>query len=117
MTNKQSIVKCFLVICILLAVVFTVFSIGWVPFLNSQVTRGAKRLAALTKENENSWKDIPGSNDITILHHNYLFSCVNMDDVIYRGQTPIFEQYGPYIYRETDDWTNVTYDQDLEVTG
>jgi hypothetical protein len=40
-----------------------------------------------------------------------------MDDVIYKGEKPIFEQYGPYIYRETDDWTNVSYDHDLEVTG
>lgn len=40
-----------------------------------------------------------------------------MDEVIYKGETPVFEQYGPYIYRETDNWTNVTYDQDLEVTG
>jgi hypothetical protein len=102
------------VIAVLLGVVFTVFSIGWVPMLSSLMDSGAKTSAALTQKNEIDWKDVPGD---TVRHDNYLFSCINKDEVIYGGETPVFEQYGPFIYKETEDWTNVKYDQELEVTG
>ena len=54
----------------------------------------------MTLNNEKTWKDIPGFFDINIHHDNYFFSVTNEDDVIYKGAKPIFEEYGPFIYRE-----------------
>ena len=64
-----------------------------------------------------SWKNIPGHFDINISHANFFFSCVNPDEVIYQGKKPIFEEFGPYTYREYDQFTNIQYGQQLKVTG
>lgn len=84
-----------------------VFACAWIPILKSLVIKGAKDGAALTLENEPDWKDIPGNFDIDINNNHYLFHCTNPDDVIYRGLKPEFEQYGPYIYREYDLYTDI----------
>ena len=42
---------------------------------------------------------------------------MNADNVTYKGDKPVFEQYGPYIYREYDSFTNITYEQQLPVHG
>ena len=62
-----------------------IFGIGcaWVSILDSLRDSGAKTSAALTEENELSWKNIPGHFDINISRANFFFSCVNPDEVIY----------------------------------
>jgi len=71
----------------------------------------------LTLNNEKTWKDIPGFFDINIHHDNYFYSVKNEDDVIYKGEKPIFEEYGPFIYREYQEFTNITYGIEENVTG
>lgn len=103
--------------CILIGIV--VFGIGcaWVSILDALRNSGAKQSAALTKDNESSWKGIPGHYDINITHKNYFYSCRNPDEVIYQGKRPIFEEFGPYSYREYQQFSNLQYDQTLNVTG
>ena len=69
------------------------------------------------EENEESWKGIPGHFDIDVARKNNFFSVKNPDEVIYQGKKPVFEQYGPYIYREYQVFEDVRYDQDLQITG
>ena len=52
-----------------------------------------------------------------ISNSHYFFSCINYDEVIYKGEKPIFEEYGPYIYQEFDTFTNITYNVTQPVTG
>lgn len=89
----------------------------WIPLLTKLTIKGAKDGAALTQANEKDWKDIPGNFDIDIHNDHYFFHCINPDDVIYKGAKPEFEQYGPYIYREYDIFTDVNYGQTLKVNG
>lgn len=63
------------------------------------------------------WKNIPGNYDLLISNSHYFFSCINPDNVIYKGERPIFEQYGPYIYQEFDTFTNIKYGVNEPVTG
>lgn len=37
--------------------------------------------------------------------------------MVYKGARPEFEEYGPYIYREYDTFSNIKYDQELEIPG
>ena len=81
------------------------------PFImQAMIKHGAKDGAALTSANENMWKGIPGNFDILIVKKNYVYNCTNRDDVIYKGSKPVVEEFGPYIYREYDDFTNLQYD-------
>ena len=37
--------------------------------------------------------------------------------MIYKGEPPVFEEFGPYYYQEYDYYENVTYDQSFTVPG
>ena len=52
-----------------------------------------------------------------ISNGHYFFNCSNADDVIYKGAKPVYEQYGPYLYKEYDVFTDVEYVDGLDVTG
>jgi hypothetical protein len=78
---------------------------------------GAKQASALTQENSDNWNGIPGKFDILIHNDHYFFHCLNPDDVIYKGLRPEFEQYGPYVYKEYDTYSDVIYEQQLPVNG
>jgi len=102
---------------IIIGVLLMVLACAWVPILKKLTISGAKDAAALTAENEKDWKNIPGNFDIDIHNDHYLFHCTNPDDVIYKGEKPQFEQYGPFIYREYDQYTDVSYGKTLKVNG
>ena len=102
--------KCCTCCGLLLGLVFMGFAISWIPLLKSQVLAGAKQAATLTVANDATWKDIPGHYGIDIANNHYFFNCINADDVMYKGVKPIFEQHGPYIYKEYDKFTDVVYD-------
>ena len=102
---------------IIVGIALMALACGWVPLLGSLVLSGAKEAAALTEANDATWKNIPGTYDINIANEHFFFHCLNADNVTYMGQKPQFEQYGPYIYREHDVFTDVKYDQDLTLTG
>ena len=109
--------KCCTITAFIFGFIFICLAAFWVAILNAVTHWGAKDGAALTKPNEQAWKDIPGHYDIDITHDNFFYNCTNADDVIYKGEKPIFEEYGPYIYREHEEFNNVKYDQTLNVTG
>jgi hypothetical protein len=67
----------------------------------------------LTQENEPDWKGIPGNNDIGIYWNMYFYNCTNPLDVTYKNAKPEFMEYGPYIYREFDNYTELVY-EDLD---
>ena len=85
-------------------------AIAWQPLMKKALVSGAKEAAALTKANDKTWKDIPGYYGIDIANKHYFFNCINFDDVMYSGAKPKFEQHGPYIYKEYDEFTDVVYD-------
>jgi len=87
-------------ISIFIGITIFIFGVSWISILEKLKISGAKDGASLTLNNEKTWKDIPGFFDINIHHDNYFFSVTNEDDVIYKGVKPIFEEYGPFIYRE-----------------
>ena len=39
-----------------------------------------------------------------------MYNCTNFDDVVYNGDAPEFMEFGPYVYREYDDYTVSKYD-------
>ena len=69
----------------------------------------AKKTAQLSYDNEPDWKGIPGQYDIDINWNHYLYNCTNLQDVIFKGNAPEFMEFGPYIYRESDEYADVTY--------
>ena len=77
------------------------------------LTSQAKKSAYLTKDNEKDWKDIPGSNDILIAWNQYFYNCTNAWDVTYKNAKPEFMEFGPYVYRESDTYSDLVY-QDLD---
>ena len=98
-----------------IGVVLFVLGCAWVPLLNKLVTIGAKQGAQLTKANEANWKGLPGHFDINLHNDHYFFHVLNADDVVYKGAKPQLEQFGPYIYREYDVFTDLKYDQDVKI--
>jgi hypothetical protein len=73
--------------------------------INSQ----AKKSAQLTQENEADWKDIPGAHDLGIYWNQYFYNCTNAYDVVYKAAKPAFKEFGPYIYRESDTYSDLQY--------
>lgn len=63
----------------------------------------------MTKENEKDWRNIPGSHDITINWNQYFYNCTNAHDVVYKNAEPEFMEYGPYVYREFDNYDDLDY--------
>jgi len=40
-----------------------------------------------------------------------MYNVTNFDDVVFRNAKPELMEFGPYIYREYDDYDNLTYTQ------
>jgi len=90
-------------------ILLIIFSCFTPTAMDSILTWQAKKSSQLTKENEDDWKDIPGSNDIGIYWRQYFYNCSNAEDVVYTGAKPEFEEFGPYTYREWDSYTDVSW--------
>mmetsp|Transcript_6498 Transcript_6498/g.4614 ORF Transcript_6498/g.4614 Transcript_6498/m.4614 type:complete len:122 (+) Transcript_6498:259-624(+) len=43
-----------------------------------------------------------------------MYNCTNIDDVIYKGESPEYQEFGPYTYREWDSMTDITYGEILD---
>ena len=102
---------CFLVTSLVLIVLCCFTPVTVNTFLISQ----AKTSAQLTQKNEKDWRGIPGSNDIGIYWKQYMYNCTNAWEVTYKNAKPEFMEFGPYIYRETDTYSDLVY-QDLDNT-
>ena len=90
--------------------VILLVSCGFVPkLLDNALEYGAKEAAYLTKANEADWKDIPGKNDIGIYWNQYMYNCTNAEEVVYTNAKAEFQEFGPFIYRESDTYTNLDY--------
>lgn len=88
---------------------------AFIPSIFEGIIEGAaKSGAALTQENETNWKGIPGAYDIELNWVHYLYQVTNHDDVIYSGASPEYKEFGPYTYREYDEFTELDYSQKLE---
>ena len=109
--------KCSTWTMLVIGITFVGLGCFWPTLLHTMTVSGAKEGAALTKKNEPAWKGIPGQFDILLHNDHYFFHVLNPDDVVYKGMKPQFEEFGPYIYREWDNYTDVKYDQTLEITG
>ena len=64
----------------------------------------------LTRENEQFWsKQLVGGGDIEIYRDHYLFTCTNVKDFMFSGAEPLFEEVGPFVYRENNTYSNQKY--------
>jgi CD36 family len=108
--KRSSKLKCCGIASLVIGVILVAFGIAWPFILKPLVVSGAKKGAALTSENANMWKGIPGHFDVLLERQTHVYNCINTDDVIYKGLKPIVEEWGPYIYREHDDYADVDYD-------
>lgn len=87
--------------CTLITGIVLVILAMFIPMIiNALTTSGIKKETALSPDNLNQWKDIPGELDVLVYRKFHLFNCTNKDDVIYKGARPVLEEYGPFIYRD-----------------
>lgn len=107
--RKSSKLKCCGITSLVIGLILLALGIAWTFIIGALVKSGAKKQAALTQSNEKNWRGIPGHFDLFIARKNYVFNCTNHDDVVYKGASPIVEEFGPYIYRETDDYADPKY--------
>ena len=77
-----------------------------------QVQKGTQ----LTEQNQDRWTNM-ASDDIGIYWNQYFYNCTNMMDVIYTNAKPQFQEFGPYVYRETSDYKDLVYAKDIEIDG
>lgn len=97
-------------ICFLVTAVILVISSAFVPkLMDTALLFGAKKSSQLTPENEKNWKDIPGNNDIGIYWNQYFYNCTNALNVVYKNEKPEFQEFGPYVYRESDTYSDLDY--------
>ena len=97
-------------ICFLVTGIILVITASFTPkVMDSLLLYGAKQSAQLNAKNEPTWKDIPGAQDIGIYWRQYFYNCTNAEDVIYRSKKPEFMEFGPYVYREFDNYDDLNY--------
>lgn len=85
---------------------------------NTIIVSQAKKSAQLTEANEPDWKDIPGAHDLGIYWNQYFYNCTNALDVTYKNAKPEFMEFGPYIYRESDTYSDLVWkDLDNIISG
>ena len=101
-------------VCCTVTAVFLIVTCAFTPLAMEGVIKfAAKKGSQLTPENEKDWKGIPGTHDIGIYWRQYFYNCTNAEDVIYNNHKPEFKEFGPYTYREYDNYTDLVY-EDLE---
>lgn len=100
--------KCCGITSVVIGIILLGVGIGWPFIIDSLVVSQSKDQAALGSDNMDQWKGIPGKFDIQLNRNTYLFNAVNRDDVLFKGATPEVEEYGPFIYREYDDYSTPT---------
>ena len=63
-----------------------------------------KTITIMDWYNPNSYDDksytVPGKRHMDLFNMKYFYNCTNAEEVIYNGSSPIFEEFGPYIYDE-----------------
>mmetsp|Transcript_22843 Transcript_22843/g.22103 ORF Transcript_22843/g.22103 Transcript_22843/m.22103 type:complete len:157 (-) Transcript_22843:70-540(-) len=108
---------CCSICCSVSAIISVVFAVTFFLIVGLLISNGAKKESALSVDTYSLWGQIPGEYDIALVRRNYVYNCTNYEDVIYLGAQPEFEEFGPYSYREYDNFTDPDYDQMLEVPG
>ena len=88
---------------LVLACVFTPFTVSTI------ISNQAKKSAQLSAANSVNWGDVPGSLDIGIYWHMYLYNCTNPMEVTYRNAKPEFVEHGPYTYQGFDSHNDIAY--------
>ena len=98
-------------ICFLVTGIILIISCAFTPkVMNSIILQQAKLSSQLTPVNEVNWDGIPGTNDITIDWNQYFYNCTNHLEVTYKNAKPEFMEFGPYVYREFDNYNDLIYD-------
>lgn len=44
-----------------------------------------------------------------IYWYQYFYNTTNAMDVVYKGEKPMFKEFGPYTYREFDNYEDLDY--------
>jgi len=77
--------------------------------MESMTVSGAKQGAALTQANQPKWDAIPGEYGLGIFWNHFMYNCTNVWDVVFKNQMPSFMEFGPYIYQESDTYTDLNW--------
>ena len=94
----------------LVAGLILVYACAFTPFtVSTIISNQTKKSAQLSGANQVNWRDVPGSRDIGIYWHMYLYNCTNPMEVTYRNAKPEFMEHGPYTYRQFDSHDAIAY--------
>ena len=97
-------------ICFLVTGLVLVILCAFTPkAMDAVLVSQAKKTAQLTPANEQYWRGIPGKYDLGIYWNQYFYNCTNAMDVTYKNAKPEFQEFGPYVYREYDEYNNLNY--------
>ena len=106
----------FCTICFLILSVILIIAASLSPYTLNEIKWGkAQERTQLSQKNERNWIDLP--NNAGIYWNQYFYNCTNVMDVIYSNAKPQFQEFGPYVYRETDNYTDKAYADDLDFNG
>lgn len=70
--------------------------------------------ALMQMSNQDLWGEVPGTSGANITRSFSLFNFTNPEGFIFRNETPIFHEVGPFIYEEYQNFTNVVIHSEKE---
>ena len=58
---------------------------------------------------DDTYYTVPGKRQMDLYNKKYFYNCTNAEEVIYNGSSPVFEEYGPYIYDELHEINDIMH--------
>jgi hypothetical protein len=82
------------------SLLFLIIAIATPPLLNKAVEGQVKDNVVMTPANEDTWGEIPGKYNLSVLRHVTLFNFSNGIDVLYNNAKPVFKMIDEVTYQE-----------------
>ena len=77
--------------------------------MQNAIQNSAKEGAQLSAKNQANWDTIPGQSGLGIYWNHFMYNCTNVWDVVFQNAMPSFMEFGPYVYQESDTYTDLTW--------
>ena len=103
--TKAANFKCCGIASVVLGGLVLIAGIAFPYIMKPLVIQAAKKSTALTPETQGLWRGIPGQYNISITRATHVYNCTNRDDVIYKGAIPNVTEIGPFVYQESNSWS------------
>ena len=88
---------------------FSILTAAILDVMNAAIAVGANGSVELSEKNAPDLLAIPGPYDVNIEWWHYLYGVTNLDDVVFKDAKPEYKEYGPFIYKETDTYTDLEW--------